>query len=187
MNNSKQKAVLCVVHRHYTMLTVKCCLECNKHKISLLFHDKDALEVEVKDFAPTKRVWGVVTPKILQKASARWEKMAPFSEDSQHLCRLSAATGTWKCFPFFPGVTKRCSYLSEHGVSDGAQVNRPFVGQVIENVECPGCFWSLLLVAKDEINPLVQLAGDKLTLQSLEGQKKEQRWRIVSVNRCRLF
>lgn len=63
-------------------------------------------------------------------------------------------------------------YLSEHGVVDGAQVDRSFVGQVIENVEGPGSFGSLLLVAKDEIDPLVQLAGDKLTLQSLEGQKK---------------
>lgn len=93
---------------------------------------------------------------------------------------------------FSPSVTKKktCQYLSEHGVADGAQVDRPFVRQVIENVECPGCFWSLLLVAKDEIDPLVQLAGDKLTLQGLEGQQKkqkEQRWRIVSVNRCRPF
>lgn len=65
-----------------------------------------------------------------------------------------------------------CLYLSEHGVVDGAQVDRPFVGQVIENVEGPGSFGSLLLVAKDEIDPLVQLAGDELTLQSLEGGKK---------------
>lgn len=64
----------------------------------------------------------------------------------------------------------RSSYLSEHGVVDGAQVDRPFVGQVVENVERPGRFGSLLLVAKDEIDPLVQLAGDKLALQSLEGR-----------------
>lgn len=57
-----------------------------------------------------------------------------------------------------------CSYLSEHGVVDGAKVDCTFVGQIIENIKASGGFRSLLLVAKDQINPLVQLAGDKLAL-----------------------
>lgn len=58
-------------------------------------------------------------------------------------------------------------HLSEQGVVDGAQVDRTFVGQIIENIEGSGGFRSLLLVAKDQIDPLVKLAGHKLALQSL--------------------
>lgn len=58
-------------------------------------------------------------------------------------------------------------HLSEHGVGDGAEVDGPFVGQIIEDIESSGGFRSLLLVAKDQINPLVELAGHKLALQSL--------------------
>lgn len=97
--------------------------------------------------------------------AAGWKETDPFSEDSQikHPCQSAES------FSCLASATKMCLYLSEHGVVDGAQVDRPFVGQVIENVEGPGSFGSLLLVAKDEIDPLVQLAGDELTLQSLEG------------------
>lgn len=58
-------------------------------------------------------------------------------------------------------------HLSEHGVADGAEVDCTFVGQIVENIEGPGGFRSLLLVAKDQIDPLVELAGHKLALQSL--------------------
>lgn len=58
-------------------------------------------------------------------------------------------------------------YLSEHGVADGAEVDCTFVGQIIENIEGSGGFRSLLLVAKDQIDPLVQLAGHKLALKGL--------------------
>lgn len=58
-------------------------------------------------------------------------------------------------------------HLSEHGVIDGAEVDCTFVGQIIENIEGSGGFRSLLLVAKDQIDPLVELAGHKLALQSL--------------------
>lgn len=58
-------------------------------------------------------------------------------------------------------------YLSEHGVIDGAEVDCPFIGEIIENIEGSGGFRSLLFVAKDQIDPLVELAGHKLTLQSL--------------------
>lgn len=46
-------------------------------------------------------------------------------------------------------------YLSEHGVGDGAKVDCTFVGQIIENIEGSGGFRSLLLVAEDQIDPLV--------------------------------
>lgn len=58
-------------------------------------------------------------------------------------------------------------YLSEHGVIDGAEVDRPFVREIVENIEGSGGFGSLLLVAENQINPLVELAGHKLALQSL--------------------
>lgn len=60
--------MLYVVHRHYAMFTVNCWIECKKHKRSLSLSDKDALEVEVKDFAPIRRVWGVAIPKNLAKS-----------------------------------------------------------------------------------------------------------------------
>lgn len=55
-------------------------------------------------------------------------------------------------------------HLSEHGIVDGAQVDCTFVCQIIEDIEGSGGFRSLLLVAKDEVNPLVELAGHKLAL-----------------------
>ncbi len=55
-------------------------------------------------------------------------------------------------------------HIAEQGVVDGAQVDRTFVGQIIENIEGSGGFRSLLLVAKDQIDPLVKLAGHKLAL-----------------------
>lgn len=58
-------------------------------------------------------------------------------------------------------------HLSEHGVANGAEVDRALIRQVIENIEGSGGFGSLLLVAEDQIDPLVELAGHKLTLQSL--------------------
>lgn len=58
-------------------------------------------------------------------------------------------------------------HLSEHGVVDRAEVDCAFIGQIIENIEGSGGFGSLLLVAEDQINPLVKLAGHKLALQCL--------------------
>lgn len=58
-------------------------------------------------------------------------------------------------------------HLSEHWVVDGAEVDCTLVGQIIEHIEGSGGFRSLLLVAKDQIDPLVELAGHKLALQSL--------------------
>lgn len=55
-------------------------------------------------------------------------------------------------------------YLSEHGVIDGAEVDSSFIGQVVENIEGSGGFRSLLLVAKNQVDPLVELAGHKLAL-----------------------
>lgn len=49
-------------------------------------------------------------------------------------------------------------HLSEHGVTDGAEVHCSLVGQVVEHVEGSGGFGALLLVAKDQIDPLVELA-----------------------------
>lgn len=64
-------------------------------------------------------------------------------------------------------------HLSQHGVIDGAEVDRAFVGQIIENIEGPGGFRSLLLVAKNQVDPLVKLTGHKLALQSLCEEKRE--------------
>jgi hypothetical protein len=60
------------------------------------------------------------------------------------------------------------TYLSQHRISYRIQVNCSFIGQVIEHIKSPHSLWSLLFVAKNEINPLVKLAGNKFALQSLE-------------------
>lgn len=72
------------------------------------------------------------------------------------------------------------TYFSEHGVSDGAEVDGPFICQIIEYIESSGGFGTLLLVAKYQVDPLMQLAGHKLALQSLE---TEQRQSSVNLNR----
>ncbi|TNN89565.1 hypothetical protein EYF80_000168 [Liparis tanakae] len=46
------------------------------------------------------------------------------------------------------------------------------IGQIIEHIESSGGFRSLLLVAKDQIDPLVELAGHKLALQRLQKDQK---------------
>lgn len=63
------------------------------------------------------------------------------------------------------------SYLSELGVGDGVQVQRSLVRQVMENIESPNGLRSSLLVAEDEIDPLVQLTGHKFTLQRLRQEE----------------
>lgn len=68
-----------------------------------------------------------------------------------------------------------CTYLPEHRVGDAIQVHRAFIGQVVENVESTHCFWSSLFVAKDKIDPLVQLARNKLTFQGLKWVRQEVR------------
>lgn len=72
------------------------------------------------------------------------------------------------------------TYFSEHGVPDGAEVDGTFICQVIENIEGSGGFGTLLLVAKYQVDPLMQLAGHKLALQGLETEKRQS---SVNVNR----
>jgi hypothetical protein len=45
----------------------------------------------------------------------------------------------------------------------------------VENVQSSDCFWSSLFIAKYKINPLMQLARNKFTLQGLKWVKKEMR------------
>lgn len=63
------------------------------------------------------------------------------------------------------------SYLSHLRVADGVQVHGALVRHVMENVEGPDGLRTLLLVAEDEIDPLVQLTRHKFTLQRLKRQK----------------
>lgn len=60
------------------------------------------------------------------------------------------------------------TYLPQHWISYRIEVDSAFVGQVIEHIEGSDGLRALLLVAKNEINPLVKLAGNKFTLQSLK-------------------
>lgn len=69
---------------------------------------------------------------------------------------------------------KQQAHLSEHGVVNGAQVDRAFICQIVENIEGPGSFGSLLLVAENQVNPLVELAGHELALQSLQQKQKKK-------------
>lgn len=64
------------------------------------------------------------------------------------------------------------TYLPEHRVGDAVQVHRALVGQVVKHVERADGFGAALLVAKDEVDPLVQLAGHKLALQGLKRVKE---------------
>lgn len=75
----------------------------------------------------------------------------------------------------FEGVTENfqiirnfITYLPQHRVSDTIQVHGAFIGQVVKNIQSPDCFWSSLLIAKYEVNPLMELARNKLTFQSLK-------------------
>ncbi len=61
--------------------------------------------------------------------------------------------------------------LSELGVGEGVQVHRSLVRQVMENIESPNGLRSSLLVAEDEIDPLVQLTRHKFTLQRLRQEE----------------
>lgn len=63
------------------------------------------------------------------------------------------------------------SYLSHLMVADGLQVHGALVRHVMENVKGPNAFRAPLLVAEDEIDPLVQLTRHKFTLQRLIGQR----------------
>jgi len=72
----------------------------------------------------------------------------------------------------FPSKTpmerlQKHTHLSEHGVRYGAEVDRSFISQVVEDIESSDGLRSLLLVSEYQINPLMQLTGHKLTLQSL--------------------
>ena len=58
-------------------------------------------------------------------------------------------------------------HLSEHGVVEGVEVDCALVGQIVEHIQGPRGFGALLLVAEDQIDPLVELAGHKLALQGL--------------------
>lgn len=70
------------------------------------------------------------------------------------------------------------TYFSEHGVPDGAKVDGTFICQIIENVEGSDGFGTLLLVAKYQVDPLMQLAGHKLALQGLKTEQSS-----VNVNK----
>lgn len=52
------------------------------------------------------------------------------------------------------------------------QVDRPLVGQKGEDVERPNGLRPPLLVAEDQIDPLVKLAGHKLALQCLSEEEQ---------------
>lgn len=58
-------------------------------------------------------------------------------------------------------------YLSEWRVCDAVQPGGAFVSQVVKDVEGTRCFGASLLVAKNKVNPLMQLTGHKLTFQGL--------------------
>lgn len=75
------------------------------------------------------------------------------------------------------------THLLEHGVTDGAQVDRAFIRQEVENIEGSGGFGPLLLVAENEIDPLVELAGHKLALQSLQVHREEETMSVVNMDR----
>lgn len=95
-NRNGSQEVLYVVHRHYAMFTVNCCLQCKR---SLSLSDKDALEVEVKEIEGERieKEFGV---SLYQKSCQEHRPGAFFRLDSfarfSILCQ-SAATGTYKC------------------------------------------------------------------------------------------
>lgn len=63
------------------------------------------------------------------------------------------------------------------------QVYSSLIGQEVENVESSDCFWPPLLVAENEIDPLVKLTRDKLTLQRLSGDRgKSKEWEEANKN-----
>lgn len=64
------------------------------------------------------------------------------------------------------------AYLPERRVRDAVQARGALVGQVVEDVEGADRLWPPLLVAEDQVDPLVQLAGDKLALQGLQGGER---------------
>jgi len=57
--------------------------------------------------------------------------------------------------------------LTHHRVALLVEVNGALVREIVEHVCRPDCLWPLLLVAEDQVDPLVELARDKLRLESL--------------------
>ena len=54
-------------------------------------------------------------------------------------------------------------------VVDAVDVDVAFVEEIVEDVVCLLRFPALLLVAEDQVDPLVQVGAHVVTLQSLEG------------------
>eukprot|EP00960_Hanusia_phi_P038911 753656-Hanusia_phi.AAC.12 len=57
-----------------------------------------------------------------------------------------------------------------HGILDGVHVNGPLVREVVEHVERLDSCRAPLPVAEDEVDPLMEMGGDVLALERLEGQ-----------------
>lgn len=67
-------------------------------------------------------------------------------------------------------------YLAQRGVGyEAVEVDGALVGQVLKDVEGPYSFWAALLVAKNEVDPLVQLAWYELAFQGLLKNKSKHK------------
>ena len=91
----------------------------------------------------------------MQRTVARWVRL------SQKLTRRLAEA---------PYLVLECSSL--HRIGHTSPVNAALVGEVHKDIGSAAGLWAALLVAKDDIHPLMQLAGDKLRLKSLKGRNK---------------
>ena len=49
------------------------------------------------------------------------------------------------------------THLSHDGVGDGVQVDVTLIRKVVEDISCPHSLRTALLVAKDEVDPLMKL------------------------------
>ena len=54
------------------------------------------------------------------------------------------------------------TYFSHDGVSDSLQIDVALIGEIVEDIGGPHCLRPALLVAKYQVNPLMQLTRYKL-------------------------
>lgn len=104
-----------------------------------------------------------------------WKEIYTKTDKMSSLC-LRDARNFWNSMG-------RCTYLSEHRISDTIQVHRAFICQVVENIQSTDCFWSSLFVAKYEVNPLMELARNKFAFQGLKWFKKTN-WRLSKLSKA---
>lgn len=83
---------------------------------------------------------------------------------------------TMESFMKFYSVLYWWAYLSQYWICYRVEIDSSFISQIVEYVQGSNSLRALLFVAKYQVNPLVELAGNKLTLQGLKQNTMRLIW-----------